>query len=105
MQTRVDMSSKPISIYELETDDKRFLSPFCWAARFAIIHKGLKPDVIPWHFQEKDKIAFSNQGLVSHPFMEEPNLGCTSMELPNECLGTCTYIWRQGCKLCNRRDH
>ncbi|CAK0735587.1 hypothetical protein CVIRNUC_000605 [Coccomyxa viridis] len=58
------MSSKPISIYELETDDKRFLSPFCWAARFAIIHKGLKPDVIPWHFQEKDKIAFSNQGLV-----------------------------------------
>ena len=77
MQIRVNMSSKPISIYELETDDKRFLSPFCWAARFAIIHKGLKPDVIPWHFQEKDKIAFSNQGLVNHPFMMVPDLRCT----------------------------
>ena len=77
MQICVNMSSKPISIYELETDDKRFLSPFCWAARFAIIHKGLKPDIIPWHFQEKDKIAFSNQGLVNHTLMMVPDMRCT----------------------------
>ena len=87
MQIRVNMSSKPISIYELETDDKRFLSPFCWAARFAIIHKGLKPDVVPWHFQEKDRIAFSNQGLVMHLFMMVPNLRCTYMELHCEYPG------------------
>ncbi len=39
-------------------------SPFCWATRFALIHKGLKYETVPWHFQEQDKIKMSNQGLV-----------------------------------------
>ena len=39
-------------------------SPFCWAIRFALIHKGLKYETVPWHFQEQDKIKMSNQGLV-----------------------------------------
>ena len=86
MQIRVNMSSKPVSVYELESDDKRYFSPFCWAARFAIIHKGLKVDTLPWHFQEKDKIKFSNQGLVSCPFMTMLNLRCTLTELPNDGL-------------------
>ena len=88
MQDCVNMPSKPISIYELESDDKRYFSPFCWAARFAITHKGLKVDVLPWHFQEKDKIKFSNQGLVICPFMTLLNLRCTFTKLPNEGPGS-----------------
>ena len=58
------MASKPVAIYELESDEGRYFSPFCWAARFALIHKGLKFKTEPWHFQEQEKIKFSNQGLV-----------------------------------------
>ena len=39
-------------------------SPYCWAIRFALVHKGLKYETVPWHFQEQDKIKMSNQGLV-----------------------------------------
>ncbi len=39
-------------------------SPFCWASRFALIHKGLKYETVPWHFHEEEKIKMSNQGLV-----------------------------------------
>lgn len=39
-------------------------SPFCWAIRFALIHKGLKYHTVPWHFHEEEKIEFSKQGLV-----------------------------------------
>ena len=40
-------------------------SPFCWASRFALIHKGLKYETVPWHFHEEERIKMSNQGLVS----------------------------------------
>jgi glutathione S-transferase len=43
--------------------DVRF-SPFCWRARMALAHKGLGVKTIPWRFMDKDKIAFSGQGLV-----------------------------------------
>ncbi|CAL8468105.1 g7644 [Coccomyxa elongata] len=56
--------AKPISIYELEGGPNQFFSPFCWAARFAVAHKGLPIETIRWKFKEGDKIAFSNQGLV-----------------------------------------
>ncbi|CAL5225247.1 g8038 [Coccomyxa viridis] len=67
------MASKPVSIYELTSDDNRYFSPFCWATRFALIHKGLKYETVPWHFQEQDKIKMSNQGLV--PVIIDENQG------------------------------
>lgn len=60
------MASKPVCMYELESEENRYFSPFCWAARFALIHKGLKVKTVPWHFKEQEKIAFSNQGLVGY---------------------------------------
>ena len=29
-----------------------------------MIHKGVKYETVPWHFQEQEKIKMSNQGLV-----------------------------------------
>lgn len=43
--------------------DLRF-SPYCWRIRFALAHKGLPVETIPWRFTEGDKIAFSGQGKV-----------------------------------------
>lgn len=63
--------AKPISIYELEGGPNQFFSPFCWAARFAVAHKGLPIETIRWKFKEGDKIAFSNQGLVGLHFILE----------------------------------
>ena len=61
---------EPISVYELYAGElpdgtPRYFSPFCWAARLAIVHKSIPVKTLPWQFQESDKIAFSNQGLVS----------------------------------------
>lgn len=39
-------------------------SPYCWRARMALAHKGLQVRTIPWRFSDKEKIAFSGQGLV-----------------------------------------
>jgi glutathione S-transferase len=39
-------------------------SPYCWRVRMALAHKGLDVETIPWRFSDKDKIAFSGQGLV-----------------------------------------
>ncbi|WP_127088173.1 glutathione S-transferase family protein [Aquabacter cavernae] len=54
-----------LRLYELAGDDPglRF-SPHCWKVRMALAHKGLSPECVPWHFAEKDAIAFSGQGLV-----------------------------------------
>ena len=43
--------------------ERRF-SPYCWRAKFALAHKGLAFDTIPWRFTDKDAIAFSGQGRV-----------------------------------------
>ena len=60
-------------------------SPFCWAIRFALIHKGLKYKVMPWHFQEQDKIKFSNQGLVRQGFPVTHSVAMKS-RLPSDML-------------------
>jgi len=44
-------------------NDVRF-SPYCWRVRFACAHKGLELETLPWHFTEKEMIAFSGQTLV-----------------------------------------
>jgi glutathione S-transferase len=55
----------PITLYELAgaDPDQRF-SPFCWRTRFALAHKGLEIDGIPWHFTENERLAFSGQTKV-----------------------------------------
>lgn len=52
-------------LYDLagENEDFRF-SPYCWRARFALAHKGFQPELRPWRFTEKDRIAASGQPLV-----------------------------------------
>jgi glutathione S-transferase len=39
-------------------------SPYCWRTRFALAHKGLPVETIPWRFTAKGEIAFSGQGRV-----------------------------------------
>lgn len=52
------------TLYELQgQDDKRF-SPFCWRTRMALAHKGLEATFEPVQFGQKNKIAFSDQKLV-----------------------------------------
>jgi len=43
--------------------DLRF-SPYCWRIRFALAHKGLPVETIPWRFTETDALAFSGQARV-----------------------------------------
>ena len=43
--------------------DLRF-SPYCWRTKFALAHKGIPVETIPWRFTETDAIAFSGQGKV-----------------------------------------
>lgn len=43
--------------------DLRF-SPYCWRTRFALAHKGLPVETIPWRFTETEAIAFSGQARV-----------------------------------------
>lgn len=53
------------TLYDLAAaeDDRRF-SPYCWRVKMALAHKGLEVQTVPWRFTEKDRIAFSSQGLV-----------------------------------------
>jgi glutathione S-transferase len=39
-------------------------SPYCWRSRYAMAHKGLPVETLPWRFTEKAAIAFSGQGRV-----------------------------------------
>jgi glutathione S-transferase len=54
-----------IILYDLAGADRdvRF-SPYCWRIRFALAHKGLAVETVPWRFTETDVIAFSGQGKV-----------------------------------------
>jgi glutathione S-transferase len=54
-----------ITLYDLAgaDPDLRF-SPYCWRTRFALAHKGLPVETIPWRFTDTDVIAFSSQGRV-----------------------------------------
>ena len=54
-----------IVLYDLAgaDPDVRF-SPYCWRTRFALAHKGLPVETIPWRFTDRDVIAFSGQAKV-----------------------------------------
>jgi glutathione S-transferase len=45
-------------------DPELRFSPYCWRTRFALAHKGLPVETVPWRFTETDAIAFSGQGRV-----------------------------------------
>jgi glutathione S-transferase len=52
-------------LYDLAgAQSERRFSPYCWRTKFALAHKGLAFDTIPWRFTDKDLIAFSGQGRV-----------------------------------------
>ncbi len=51
-------------LYERLCADDRRPSPFCWRARFALAHKGLKPEIRAVGFAEGDRVAFSGQTKV-----------------------------------------
>jgi glutathione S-transferase len=54
-----------IIMYDLAGADPllRF-SPYCWRTRFALAHKGLPVETVPWRFTETDELLFSGQGKV-----------------------------------------
>jgi glutathione S-transferase len=54
-----------ITMYDLAgaDPDLRF-SPYCWRTRFALAHKGLPVETIPWRFTEREALAFSGQARV-----------------------------------------
>lgn len=59
------MGKPDITLYELAAADPAIrFSPHCWKSRLALAHKGLDPKLVPWHFTEKEAIAFSGQSLV-----------------------------------------
>ena len=51
----------PIKMYDLAgaESDRRF-SPFCWRTRFALAHKELDVETIPWRYGDKALLAFAN---------------------------------------------
>jgi len=52
-------------LYERLCADDRRPSPYCWRARLALAHKGLKPDEYrAIKFTEAEKVGFSGQGKV-----------------------------------------
>jgi len=55
----------PLKLWDLAAaeDDRRF-SPYCWRAKLALAHKGLRAETLPWRFTEKEAIAFSGQDKV-----------------------------------------
>jgi glutathione S-transferase len=54
-----------ITLYELAgaDPDLRF-SPYCWRTRWALAHKDIAVDGIPWRFTDKAVLEFSGQGKV-----------------------------------------
>jgi len=52
-------------LYDLAgAEPERRFSPYCWRIKFALAHKGLEVDTIPWRFTDKKAIAFSGQERV-----------------------------------------
>jgi glutathione S-transferase len=61
------MSPSPArpQLYDLAgAQPERRFSPYCWRTKFALAHKGVAFDAIPWRFTDKEMIAFSGQGRV-----------------------------------------
>ena len=54
-----------MKLYDLAGADANLrFSPYCWRAKFALAHKGLAVETVPWRFTEKAAIAFSGQDRV-----------------------------------------
>ncbi|HZC54751.1 MAG TPA: glutathione S-transferase family protein [Xanthobacteraceae bacterium] len=54
-----------LKLYDLAgAEPERRFSPYCWRTKFALLHKGLPFETIPWRFTDKGVIAFSKQGSV-----------------------------------------
>ena len=54
-----------IILYDLAGADPELrFSPYCWRTRFALAHKGVPVETIPWRFSDKDVIGFSGQDRV-----------------------------------------
>jgi glutathione S-transferase len=54
-----------ITLYDLAGADPAMrFSPYCWRTRFALAHKGLAVETVPWRFMDKPVIAFSGQDRV-----------------------------------------
>lgn len=52
-------------LYDLAgAEPERRFSPYCWRTKFALAHKLLDYETVPWRFTDKDAIAFSGQGRV-----------------------------------------
>ncbi|DBA82681.1 hypothetical protein WJX77_010466 [Trebouxia sp. C0004] len=52
-------------LFELAgAEDARKTSPFCWRIRFALRHKRLQFDSLPWRRVEKERLASTGQGKV-----------------------------------------
>jgi len=52
-------------LYDLAGADPNLrFSPYCWRTKFALAHKGLAVETIPWRFTEKNVIAFSGSERV-----------------------------------------
>ncbi|MBD3895287.1 glutathione S-transferase N-terminal domain-containing protein [Halomonas sp. ML-15] len=52
-------------LYDLSgKDDRLRFSPYCWRVKLALAHKGIEVETRPWHFVDKEALAFSGQGLV-----------------------------------------
>lgn len=52
-------------LYDLAGADPELrFSPYCWRTRFALGHKGLPVETIPWRFSDKPLLAFSGQDRV-----------------------------------------
>jgi glutathione S-transferase len=45
-------------------DPELRFSPYCWRTRYALAHKGLPVETIPWRFTETEALAFSGQARV-----------------------------------------
>ncbi len=59
------MPPMSIILYDLAGADPEVrFSPYCWRTRFALAHKGLPVETVPWRFTDTDVIAFSGQGRV-----------------------------------------
>ncbi|HVY16778.1 MAG TPA: glutathione S-transferase family protein [Rhodopila sp.] len=54
-----------IVLYDLAGADPALrFSPYCWRTRFALAHKGLPVETMPWRFTEREALAFSGQAKV-----------------------------------------
>jgi glutathione S-transferase len=52
-------------MYDLAgAEPERRFSPFCWRIKFALAHKQLDVETIPWRYKDKPLIAFANWDRV-----------------------------------------